>query len=70
MCGCADRTIIMVTIIIVMMKGYYKNTGHQEKQCQTYKSFTPFFAQHVFFLNAGSFFIKGHFYHNYLKFTK
>jgi hypothetical protein len=48
MCGYADRTIIVVTTIIVMMKGYYKNTGQQEKQGQTYKPLTTFFAQHVF----------------------
>jgi len=37
----------MVTIIIVMMKGHYKNTGQEEKQRQTYNSFTAFFTQHV-----------------------
>jgi len=50
MCGDTDRTIIMVTIIIVMMKGYYKNAGYQEKQCKAYKSFTSFLAQHEFSL--------------------
>ena len=40
----------MVTVIIMMMKGYYKNTGHYEKQCQTYKTLTAFFVQHVFSL--------------------
>lgn len=33
MCSRANGTVIMVAIIIVMMKGYYKNTGHEEKQC-------------------------------------
>jgi len=48
MCGCADRAIIVITIIIVVMKGNYKNAGYQEKQCQTYETFIAFFAQHVF----------------------
>jgi len=38
----------MVTIIIVMMKGYYKNAGYQEKQRQAYKNFTTSFTQHLF----------------------
>jgi len=43
----------MVTIIIVMMKGYYKNTGYQKKQHQTYKSLSSFLVQHEFPLKAG-----------------
>jgi len=38
----------MVAIIIVMMKGNYKNAGYEEKQRQAYKKFTIFFAQHLF----------------------
>jgi hypothetical protein len=48
MSGYADRTISMVTTVVVMMKGHYKNTGHQEKQRHPYKTLTIFFAQHVF----------------------
>jgi len=38
----------MVTVIIVMMKGYYKNAGYKEKQRQAYKNSTISFTQHLF----------------------
>ena len=50
MCSRANGTVVMVAIIIVMMKGYYKNTGHEEKQCQPYKTSATSLAQHVFSL--------------------